>query len=365
MLISAFLSSSLLLAAALPQDEIDLVDGRVLEVERVLEETYTEVRYRTRGRAEGRKPSDQVLEVKHDLSSPLLDDYVQGLELMDANDFRGAVQVFDQVLGDKRLTGNSRYKWVVQHTLWKEVQCMFSMADYSGASDKVDTLLQTVPETFFYAPALMKKAEAKALARDGDGARKVYEELSAAVGSKDLPERWAREAELGLVLLDPTLKGKARQEKLEGLVAKNAGYPTVASRAKVEIGNTMLAEKDYGRAQSFFQHIADEGKADGRTMAAAWFGLGLIEYQTGLAQEDISKAKAYYERCALDMLRIATMHKDAVSLVPKSLYYAAVSFDRMGGLDNRKKATQVAGRLHRLYPRSRWTAKVKTDLRLR
>jgi hypothetical protein len=47
---------------------------------------------------------------------------------------------------------------------------------------------------------------------------------------------------------------------LQGLAQKNLNdFPTVASRAQVEVGNAMVAAGDYKNARAFFQKILDDG----------------------------------------------------------------------------------------------------------
>ena len=367
MLLSALTVSFLCFAPAVPQDEIYLVNGKVMQVERVTSETYKEVLYKLRGASEGRKPADQVREVVHNLGSAVLDDYAQGLELMDAADFTGAIQIFNDVLSDDRLLEKARWKWVRQHAFFRQLRCAASLGDHAGVQEIADMLLEAVPDTFFYAPALMMKAEALAMDGNAEGARQVYRELDDAVVTKGLPQRWAREAELGLVLLDDSLKGKALRTKLEQLVNKNAGeYPTVASRARVEIGNSMIAEGDYTSAEVFFQKIVDEGGADDRTEAAAYSGLGDCAYQKALLAEDKDPeaARQLFQDAAIHHLRVVTMHKDVVALVPRSIYYSGEVFKRTEGLSS-PRARQMLTRADRNYPRSPWTDRLYKTLNIR
>ncbi|KAA3606703.1 MAG: hypothetical protein DWQ01_16950 [Planctomycetota bacterium] len=348
----------------LPQEEIVLVNGKVLSVEKVTGETYKEVTFKVKGGSSGRRDADKVRAVNHDLSSPSLDDYVLALEAMDGGKYVDAIQLLNEVLDDSRVIRSK--PWVVQHSLNLQIRCMFSLADFEGVAVTVDKLLQKEPNTFFYAPALMAKAEAKALAGDRVGARSVYGQLSSEISAKELPERWAREAELGSLLLDDSVKGSAKMSKLQQLVEKNRNeFPTVASRANVEIGNIMVQNKDYDRAQNFFEDIVKGGQADDMVEAAAYSGLGDVYYQRGLNTEDLNEAKVHFKTAALNHLRVALTYKDQIRLVPRSLFYAAESYHRVGGEEGKFHSRRIAGRLVNAYPRSPWAPRVMEALNLR
>lgn len=363
------LTATLLLAAAAPQEaELELTNGKILTVRAIKSETYQEVVYTTQSGGESRKDASEVLEVRHDLSSKLLDEFAAAIEAMDTGDFPKAAAILDAVLQDDRLMERSRYAWVKQHTLFRKARCQFAMADAAGVSATVDQLLADVPETFFYAPAMMLKAQILAISGNDKDAMAVFNQLEADVSGKGLPERWSREAELGLALLDKSGDAKARERKLAGLAEKNAEkFPTVASRANVEIGNVMVEAGDYDKAQLFFERIVKAGQADSTTLAAAYSGLGDCFYLRAVALEDGDKdeRKNQYQRAALHHLRVITMYKDAVQLVPRSHYFAARALRQMNSADTSTQANQLASRLKRAYPQSAWWEKLKLEWNLR
>lgn len=363
------LTASILLALAAPQqDELELTNGRVLKVRSIESETFEEVVYRTASGGNGRKDSSEVLEVRHDLSPRMLDDYAKAMEELDAGNFAQAAAILRTVLGDERLMERTRYAWVKQHALYRLARAQFAMADAEAVKATVDRLLQQVPDTFFYAPALMLKAEALTVAGQDGEARSVYQRLADDVASKGLPERWAREAELGLAILDRSDDAKARERRMAGLAEKNADrFPTVASRANVQVGNIMVESGDYDKAQLFFERIVKSGQADESTMAEAWSGLGDCYYYRGIAleTEGADGHKEQFRRAALNHLRVITLYKDAVRLVPRSHYHAAQALRRMNDADTAPQATQLAARLKRLYPQSKWWTDLKREWNLR
>ena len=365
----AALTATFLLAAAVPQGaELELTNGKILTVRAVKSESYQEVVYTTSSGGESRKDASEVLEVRHDLSAKMLDDYAAATEAMDTGEFGKAASILDSVLVDDRLMERTRYAWVKQHALFRKARCQFAMADAAGVSSTVDALLTEVPETFFYAQALMLKAQILAISGNDNDAKGVFNQLNSDVSSKGLPERWSREAELGLALLDKSGDAKARERKLAGLAEKNADkFPTVASRANVEIGNVMVETGDYDKAQLFFERIVKGGQAEGATMASAYSGLGDCFYFRAVAMEDASKEdrREQFERAALHHLRVITMYKDAIQLVPRSHYFAAQALRQMNTADTAKQGNQLASRLRRLYPQSAWWDRLKREWNLR
>ncbi len=355
----------LLFAVAMPQEELILNNGKVIEVERITSETFAEVTYKSKSGGTGRKAAEQVREIKHNLGSNMLNDYANGIDLMNAEDYVSAIQVFNEVLKDARLIDGKRYKWVKGDVLFRQAKCMYSLADFAGVSATVDRLLAEAPDSFYFAPALMAKADSLALAGDSNGAAAAFKQLASEVTAKRLPARWAKQAELGLILVDKANRGATLRRKLEGLVATVDGqYQTVANRAKVEIGNTYIDEENFSKARSFFGDIVEGGEADAATEAAAFLGLGLCDYRAGLMMEDQERATSKYFAANLNFLRVVVMYKDNVALVPKSMYFSSMCFNRSGG-DNRAKAVRMAGRLLKRYPNSQWVKKAKQDLNLR
>jgi len=359
------LATPILLAAALPQEEIILNNGKVLEVERITGETFSEVTYKSKSGGSGRKPAEQVREIRHNLGPTVLNEYATAIDLMNAEDYVAALQVFNDVLSDERLLNSKRYAWVKGDSLYRQIKCMFSLADFAGAAAGADKLLAEVPNSFYYASASLVKAEALELAGNTADATSAFNKLSYDVVEKNLPQRWGKQAELGLILLDKANRGGTLRRKLEGLIATVDGkYPTVANRAKVEIGNTFIDEENFDKARKYFGAIVDGGEADAATEAAAFLGLGLCDYRAGLLMSNQDKAVLAYFSANLNFLRVVVMYKDNVALVPKSMYHSAMCFNRSGG-DNRAKAVRMAGRMLKRYPNSQWTKKVKQDLNLR
>lgn len=357
----SLLATTILALMPQAQDSIVLVDGTVLEVDKILTETFKEVTYK-RGNSEGRKPAEEVLEVRHKLGASVLEDYVYAMEAMDSKKYLTAASAFTDVLGDDKLLSRRGYEWTRQHALFRKIRCMNSLADFAAVSDTVDQLLADVPDTFFYAPALLMKAQTKMDSGDKKGAEKVFKRLQDEVVSKGLPERWSREAELGLLLLNSKLKGAELQRALQGLAEKNlTQFPTVAARARVEVGNALVAESKYDEARTFFKEIIKEGKGGDSVLAAAISGKGDCAYRQALSMDSPTEQKPYLEEAVLDFLTVASVYREEVRLVPRAMYFAGDSLKRFGDVGG---ARQVANRLRKLFPASSWKTKLFKELNL-
>lgn len=363
--LTATLTALLLLAPfARAVDEIELVSGKIIKVDRVLSETFREVRYR-KDRAEASKPADQVKEVRHDISGKVLDDYSEAVDLMNQGEYGMAIEYFSYVLEDDRITKpGSRYAWAVQHALIRAIRCQRSLGDSISVIESADRLLTDVPETFFYAQALHFKAQALVARGKVDQAATVYRSLADDVQARGLPDRWGRESALQLLLLDRSLTGAPLRSKLQRVVEDNRErYPTVANRANVAIGDSMLADGDPDGAERFFAEIVRDGTGSDETMARAYSGLGDCFYHRGNSSDDREAASDLYKTGLLHYLRVAVVYKDESQLVPRALFHAAMCFDRVQESDARRRARQLVTRLKNSYPRSVWTQRAEEEIR--
>ncbi len=359
----ATLSAVFCLALAAPQsgDQIIRLDGTILNVDRVLSETYTEITYK-RGSQEGKISAEQVQEVQHGLAARDLAEFKDAVDFMTDAEYAKAIAAFTSVLADKDLQSEARFAWTRQHALFNMMRSYAATGNMDQVVAHADRLLKDVPDTFFYGQALLMKAQALQDRGNTAGAEAAFGQLQSDVKSKGLPELWNREAELGLTTLAQGGAPADKQRKLEGLAEKNKEqYPSVANRARVEVGNAMVAAEQYADAKARFLAIVNGGQADRDTMAAAWSGLGDCAYNLGLREQDLKKAGAFFEDAALNYLRIAALYPEAFRFVPRALCHAGMSMVRM---QKREDALAIAGKLRRNYPNSEWKAKLFQDMNL-
>lgn len=355
--------SAILLALAAPQagDQIVRLDGTILTVDRVLTETFTEVTYK-RGSQEGKVSSDQVLEVVHSLAHRDVAEFKDAMEAKADADYPKAIAAFNSVLADRELWEEARHSWTRQHALFQIMNCYAATGNGEQVVAHADRLLQEVPDTFFYGHALTMKAQALFDRGNASGAESAFQQLQGDVKSKGLPELWAREAELGLAVLAKGGTPADKQRRLEGIAEKNKdSHPSVASRARVEVGNAMVEAEQYKDAKARFQAIVDSGKADRDTLAAAWSGLGDCAYNLGLREQEPKAAAVHFEEATLHYLRLAASYPEVFRLVPRALCHAGMSMVRIG---KREDAFAIANKMRRNYPSSEWKAKLFQDMNL-
>jgi len=198
---------------------------------------------------------------------------------------------------------------------------------------------------------------------DKKGAEKVFKRLQDDVVSKGLPQRWTREAELGLLLLNDKLKGAEKQRALQGLAEKNmAQFPSVAARARVEVGNALVEAGEYDEARIFFKEIIKEGKGGDSVIAGAISGKGDCAYRQALSMDSPADQKPFLEEAVLDFLTVASVYREEVRLVPRAMFFAGDALKRVGDSGG---ARAVATRLRQLFPDSGWKQQLFDILGLR
>jgi hypothetical protein len=356
------LATTILAVCAQSTNQIVLTDGSVLEVSKITAETYSEVSYKN-GSSTGRKDAADVAEIIHALGNSKLEDYAAGIDSMKAGDYEDAVYSFRDVLADDKLLARSTYAWVNQHARFREMRCLYSLAQFKIVAQKADELIAAVPDTFFYATALLMKA--KSLRNMGDlaGAKSVYAQLDSDVVSKSLSRRWENEAELGMVLLDSNSNASEKQRTLQGLAAKNADmFPSVAAQARVEVGHAMVDAKQYEKAYDFFTVIIEDEASTESILASAISGMGDCSYRQALALDSLDGQQPLLENAILDFLTVASVYREHVEFVPRAMFFAGDALKRIGDSGSAKK---VASRLNKLFPGSSWKSKLFKELNLK
>ncbi|MBC8370043.1 MAG: hypothetical protein H8E25_08585 [Planctomycetes bacterium] len=356
------LATTILAVCAQSTDQLVLTDGTVLDVDKITTETFSEVTYK-KGSSTGRKDSADIAELVHALGNSKLEDYAMGVDYMKVGNYTDAVYSFRDVLADTKLLERKTYAWVNQHARFREMRCLYSLAQFKVVAEKADALIAAVPDTFFYAPALMMKAKALTNMGDSAGAKAVYNQLNDDVVGKSLSRRWENESELGLTLLDSKSSSSAKQAALLNLSEKNSEtYPTVAAAAKVAAGHAMVDAKEYDKAYDFFTDILLDDTSSEAVLASAISGMGDCYYRQALAKDSLAEQKPLLENAILDFLTVASVYREHVEFVPRAMFFAGDSLKRIGDSNSAKK---VASRLNKLFPGSTWKTKLYKELNLK
>ena len=356
------LATTILAVCAQSTNQLVLTDGSVLEVDKITAETYSEVSYKN-GSSAGRKDAADVAEVIHALGNSKLADYAAGVDSMKAGNYNDAVYSFRDVQADDKLLERSTYAWANQHARFREMRCLYALAQFEMVAQKADELIAAVPDTFFYAQALIMKAKSLSNMGDTSGAEAAYSMLNDKVVSMGLSKRWENEAELGLVLIDSKSNAQSKQRSLQGLAEKNAdSYPSVAARARVEVGHAMVDGEEYEKAYNFFTAILEDETSTEAVLASAISGMGDCSYRQALALDSLDGQRPLLENAVLDFLTVASVYREHVEFVPRAMFFAGDALKRIGDPSSAKK---VASRLKKLFPGSSWKTKLFKELNIK
>lgn len=356
--------SAALLASLPLADQIVRTDGKVVKDVHVVEEGLTTVSYK-KGSNVQTVPAEEVLSITYDRKPRLVDEADQALK---DDDPIGARDTFDTYVDGQIAKPNEREKWAPAYAAWRSVQVSQLLDDVDGVIQRADRLIRSFADSRYVPEAYLAKASAQARKGNQDAAQATLKSFESLVASKSLSKRWAMEAKLGLVLVDPGLAPAARREKLEGVVSEAAGtYPTVASRAQVGVGETYLAQIDAakedqklklaGDARAVFERITKDQQADEATLAAAFTGLGLAQFH----QSGLSRDKTLAREALVNFLRVPVLYQEQSQYVAQSMYYAMLSFRALEDEQSILRSREMRYKLMQRYPESGWAKQAKAS----
>lgn len=316
-------ASSLLASLVLPAsaDTIFRTDGSSVPDVEVRVETLAAVEYRESGKKQT-IPSDQVLRVTYSAMPQLVDQAeasaAEGMILDAIADLETYVDGF-LAAGDKR----ERFEWAPAHAAWRLVQLQSTVGAFDKAVAAAQKLIDSFPDTRQVPLAYLAKAEAQFDKGEGAKALGTLGELEALVQTKGLARRWQLEAELAKVLCDSSLTGQARLDRLIEVSAK-AGkeLPTVRSRADIAQAEALLEAKKLEDAEKMFQRVVDDPKAEPRTLAAAYTGLGDCLFQRSVKAGDTAEGQQLRKDALLAFMRVVVVFEGESRYVPKAMFYA-------------------------------------------
>lgn len=349
-----------LLASISTADTIHLTSGAPIEEASIVTETYKEIQYKLEGKS-GTKTvaADRVLRVDYRRKPPLVD----RADLAVAEEhYADALDDFDLYLSGF-LEGNKRERlaWAPAYAARRIVEINFTVGNFGAVAAAAERLIENFPDSRHVPAAYLWKAEAQLLQEDGDGAQKTIEAFSKLLDDEALSERWRLECDLALVLSDISLKGGERRDKL-GIIATSAGaeYPTVRNRAAVAKGESFIEGKKFDEAQTIFKKIVDDPKADARTLAGAYTGLGDCQYQQAAALLQQNKdAQLVLKSALLSYMRVVVVYKNQTLYVPKAMFYAGRIFELTGSEESRERAQAMYRAVLRQYRGSAWAQEAK------
>ncbi len=358
-----------LLGAALHADRIYLTNGSTIEGD-VLRETLQGVVYRSKSKSgEQVASADTVIKVEF-TKLPALLNTAEG-EVSD-NNLDAAADSFDQ-FAEGVLAGENKkdkQEWAPGHALRRAIEVNQSIASKESLGRVValaDKLITKLPDSRHVTFAFMAKAEALRELGKGDEALAAAGALKQLVAAKSLNESFKLEADLLEVLMDASLRGPQRRNRLVELGAQaGTAHPLVRNRARVAEAETYLEGdvKDFAKALKLYEGVVKDPKADAATLAGAYTGLGDCLFQQGVdklksgAEDSLNTLK----EAALAYLRVVVVYKDQSRYVPRAMYYCGRTFDLMGE-DQKPNARKMYGSVIAQYPGSNWATEAKNQRR--
>jgi TolA-binding protein len=234
-----------------------------------------------------------------------------------------------------------------------------TLGNPDGVVKAADRLLERFPDSRYVPEAFLAKSRVLFEKGDKDKARKALEDLQKLVQEKGLSDRWRLECRLGLVLTDSALQGEERAKTLKDIERDANDFPTVKSRARVALAESLLQAGKVDEAESAFRELAAEGRADDAGLAAIYTGLGDCLYTKGANGGNPEALK----QAALAYMRVVILYKDHARYASRAMFFAARSLDLQKGDQNLAAARKLYAAVVRDFGNSSYASDARSYLR--
>lgn len=307
-------------------DKIYLTDGSVLKDVGVVSEGLQEVEYRLGRSNKATVASERVLRVEFGHKPKDVD---QADSSVAQEEYLEAVATFKSYVESVAAKPDKRFQWAAAYARYRLVELNGILGELGELTAAADEVVSMHPDTRYAPLAFVAKAQAYLDAGDPAKAKATVESFGRFVEQKGLTGRWPVEQRLWAALTSGDT-GKKLEDALIAISSDAAEYPSVRNRAEVSIAEVYFAGKNYTEAEKIFNQIAADAKADTRTLAAAWTGLGDCLY--GRASAAADEEKATLLKSALKAyLRPVVVYPDESIYVAKAAFYAARCYQELGG----------------------------------
>ncbi len=331
-------AAALLAPAAVAQKnagKITLTDGSVLKDVEVVSEGLQDVEYKAGGR-KATVASERVLRVEFGRKPKDVDQGDAAAKDEDYFDAIAQLQNYAQTADGKP---DKAYPWAAAYARYRVVELYAILGEVGELAKAADQVVAKHPDSRYAPLAFVSKAQAQLDGGDAAGAKATAEAFGQFVEAKGLAGRWPLEQRLWAALTSGDT-GKKLQDSLDGVVRSSSEYPTVKSRAEVGLGEALFSAKKFDEAESVFRAVTTAGRADARTLAAAWTGLGDCIY--GRASSAAAEAKPALLREALKAyMRPVVVYPDESLFVSKAAFYAGRCFQELGDSESIDRAKRL------------------------
>ena len=138
--------------------------------------------------------------------------------------------------------------------------------------------------------------------------------------------------------------------QLRSLLNDASGFPNVADRCRLQIGNSLRAEKNFDEAQKEYEQLLDRPGATAGVRAGAWLGLGHCAFSKASSAEPEG-----FRQALLAFLRVYVETPDAPpATIAEALFMGAQAAQKWGGPDSAQIRNTLGYRLQRDHPDSPW-----------
>ena len=349
------LPTALLCLQQATADTIYLTDGTAIDEVKIQVERLDVIEYKADKKTET-VASDKVLFTVFDSKPSAVDSADAAIEeelILDALD--DLENFLDGLESSPR-----RWPWSRPYALYRLMDVHEIMGEVEKLVETADRLAELEPDSRYVPLAQLRKAQALFDAGKASQAQKAVADLNQLIQAKLLSERWKLAAELSEVLYDEGLKGAQKESRLESISGK-AGllYPVERNRAEVALGEERLRAQDVKGARKIFEGVAADPKADSRTLAAAYLGLGDCFWTFGERRAEEDAGKEDLAAALNAYMRVVVIYKAEQRYVPKAMFFAGRCFQLIGGEMADEHATKLYNKLIRFYGGSKWALEAR------
>lgn len=307
-------------------DKIYLTDGSVLKDVGVVSEGIKDVEYRSGRSGKATVAAERVLRIEYGQKPKVVD---QADSAAAQEEYLDALAQMQNYVNEATEKPDKRFPWGVAYARYRSVELNGILGELDALAAAADEVVAKHPDTRYAPLAFVAKAQAFLDAGEPARAKAAAESFGRFVADKGLTGRWPVEQRLWAALTSGDT-GKKLEDNLAAISADSAEYPTVRNRAEVAIADALFAGKKITEAEKIYTTIAADSKADTRTLAAAWTGLGDCLYTRADSAADEEKAKLLKDALKA-YLRPVVVYPDESIYVAKAAFYAARCYQQLGG----------------------------------
>ncbi|MDA1266239.1 MAG: hypothetical protein O2816_14250, partial [Planctomycetota bacterium] len=305
-------------------DDIYLTDGKTISSVSVKAETLKEVEYRDDKNKAGSVSSSKVLSIAYSEKPQAVDQADASIAQDQFVEAEARLFTFLEEVSDRV---PSKHPWSRAYAMYRLATVYGVMGDVERLGTLTGEMLSLEPDSRYLPLVLSKRAEVLFDSGEKGKALSSLSDLEKLIEKNSLGEQWQLELDLGKVIYGSST-GAAQRKGLEALSARaGVGYPVARNRAEVMIGASWLTEAKLHEAEKIFAAVVADPKADDRTLAAAYSGLGQCLFRRGERDGDAD----LLQKGLMAYMRVVVLYKNEVAYLPESLFFAGRCYQLIGG----------------------------------